>query len=146
MYIACLVYSYNIKTQREWFCSIPSSYLSRIAKNLNHLCSCRDIKSLMKHGWVPNRLIRNPGYIYCLVVTVAGHKEGHWVTSLLKWLLMSSLPCLHLTSWAGLLIKSEKDGLRLYNDTVELPKMFPEWSFSFNITHSPSPEAIFCSA
>jgi len=50
---------------------------------------------------------------------------------------MSSLPCLHLTSGAGLLIKSEKDGLSLYNYTVELPKMFLEWSFSFNTTHQP---------
>jgi hypothetical protein len=57
------------------------------------------------------------------------------VTSLLKWLLMSSLPCLHLASCASLLIKSEKDGLSLHNGTVELPKMFLEWSFSFNTTH-----------
>jgi uncharacterized protein YsxB (DUF464 family) len=50
---------------------------------------------------------------------------------------MSSLPCLHLTSRAGLLIKSEKDGLSLYNYTVELPIMFLEWSYSFSTTHQP---------
>lgn len=56
---------------------------------------------------------------------------------------MSSSPCVHLTYRAGLLIKSEKDGLSLYNYSVELPKMFLEWSFSFNPTHHPHPKPSF---